>query len=177
MVLALCWLAIEWYKTSHSSFNAFAGPSRSTQLVEESHRHFEIEQTEHSSNLEPSASERVDTNIKKFSLILGATATEFFDPLQTKALGCFHDASEPDSFFLSQSCTLTTKSPCLWPWACYKKSAASWPQRIHTAAVSLWRLHHCSQPAVRTIWHMAWTKTTMGTSRGTIMCIPFVVLH
>ena len=46
-----------------------AGPSRSTQLVEESHRHFEIEQTEHSSNLEPSASERVDTNIKKFSLM------------------------------------------------------------------------------------------------------------
>ena len=56
-----------------------AGPSRSTQLVEESHRHFEIEQTEHSSNLEPLASERVDTNIKKFSLmrlqLFTATAT------------------------------------------------------------------------------------------------------
>ena len=60
-----------------------------------------------------------------------------------------------------------------------KKRCKLTPTDSHCCGFSLETapFNDCSHPAVRTIWHMAWTETTMGTSRGTIMCIPFVVLH
>ena len=60
--------------------------------------------------------------------ILGATATEFIDLLRVSTTR----QSQTLSF-----CTPTTKSPCLWPWACYKKRCKLTPTDSYCCGFSL----------------------------------------